>query len=103
MDTIPQITRTGAVDLDIPVLWLAPQKVKDAWCANPDYTEIALHPRGYTTMDSCGCCFTEHPPGWYLGILRRTISFEYVQWSPICAPDGGEIGPSHYFDLLDCD
>jgi len=29
------------------------------------WTDIKCYPNGYTTTDSCGCCFNEYAPGWY--------------------------------------
>lgn len=26
---------------------------------------ISYFPKGFMQIDDCGCCFTEHKPGWY--------------------------------------
>ena len=44
-------------------LQTAPKAVIDAYRAG--WSEITLYPDGYTSMDSCGCCFSGHAPGWY--------------------------------------
>jgi hypothetical protein len=100
---MPAVVTRAAPDSPIPVLWIVPEPLRDAWIADPEYTEIALYPNGWTSMDACGCCFTDHAPGWYLGKVRRTIAGPCISWTPICAPDGGPIAPPHYFDLLDAD
>lgn len=71
----------------------APPPVRRAW--QEGWTEIEFYPNGYHTMDSCGCCFTGHPAGWYgmcpesvrVGNVRFTGIF---RWRFICDPDGGQ-------------
>jgi len=41
----------------------APNAVWQAW--EYGWSEIKHFPKGYDSMDSCGCCITEHAPGWY--------------------------------------
>ena len=87
------------------LLRAAPPAVRSAWILNKGFTRIAFYPNGYTTMDSCGCCFDHHPPGWYLGKVRISSFFgircEDVFWTPICGPDGGPMGKTESWDILE--
>lgn len=87
------------------LLRAAPSAVRRAWILNKAYTRITFLPKGYTSMDSCGCCFTDHPPGWYLG--KVSVYFfinrkcEEVFWAIICGPNGDPPGKTLDWDILD--
>lgn len=54
----------------------APSAVRRAW--QDGWTDIGFYPKGYTSMDSCGCCGTDHPTGWY------GYSTEIIPLMPLC-------------------
>lgn len=84
----------------------APSPVRRAW--QEGWTGIAFYPNGYTSMDSCGCCFTDYPPGWY-GYSTETrpdiskyFREEFLQkWEFICDPKGGQAYDISCWDILD--
>ncbi len=41
----------------------APQPAVIAW--REGWSKITLHPDGFDSWDSCGCCTTGYSPGWY--------------------------------------
>ena len=78
----------------------AVQEVRVRGCAG-----ISFFPKGYTSMDRCGCCFTDHTPGWYERVPRHKE--ESPETSPlkiICCINGKEIATSRSSSssILDC-
>lgn len=71
----------------------APQPVRRAW--QEGWTDIVCYPDGYHTIDSCGCCSTGHPAGWY-GMcpvsvqMGNTLIIGISEWRFICDPNGGQ-------------
>ena len=57
----------------------APQAVREKW--SEGWTEIYFSKTGFTSYDSCGCCGTSWPPGWYGENPRGFHRF-------ICGPHG---------------
>ncbi len=101
----PEQKSAPGIERITALLRAAPPAVRSAWILNKGFTRIAFYPNGYTTMDSCRCCFDHHPPGWYLGKVRISSFFgircEDVFWTPICGLDGGPIGKTESWDILD--
>jgi hypothetical protein len=87
------------------LLRAAPPVVCSAWILDKEYTRIEFRPNGHTSMDSCGCCFTDHPPAWYLGKVREWYfvyaKCEDIYWTAICGPNGGPVGKTENWDILD--
>lgn len=90
---------------DISVMLPAPWAVQCAW--QEGWSDIAFHPEGYVSMDSCGCCFTEYPPGWYgystkMRPLRTICKEPFLrEWKFICDPNGGQEYTLSFWDILD--
>lgn len=74
------------------MLQTAPPPVRRAWHAG--WTDIEFFPDGYTSVFSCGCCFTDHPPGWYGYSTKNSLTF-------ICDPHGGKDYVTDSWDILD--
>lgn len=82
------------------MLHAAPPPVRRAW--RNGWNNIKFYPKGYSSMDSCGCCGTDYPAGWY-GHSTETIPLMSIckepfrKWRFICDPGGGqEYNPSSW-------
>jgi hypothetical protein len=64
----------------------APQEVREKWVVDK-WTEVAFYPHGWYRHDSCGCCGTQYPPGWYGRTPQGSLSF-------IIGPDGKKECPT---------
>lgn len=70
-------------------LQTAPKPVIDAYRAG--WSDVTLYPDGYTSIDACGCCFTEHAPGWYgRNPKEKYLGFgiRAYRWELICGLNG---------------
>ncbi len=75
------------------MLQTVPPPVRRAWHAG--WTDIKFFPDGYSSGDSCGCCGTVYPAGWY-GYATETAPLMSIckepfrKWKFICDPKGGK-------------
>lgn len=75
----------------------APVMVSTAWRAG--WTNITHYPNGFSSMDSCGCCSTDHAPGWY-GYPPR--SSPWNERKRICGSSGESVTNSSVVGGMAC-
>lgn len=70
----------------------APPKARMAWKGG--WNDVSFYPNGDCTINSCGCCGTDYPPGWY-GYDQNGV------WKFICDPKGGDAYKTYSWTCLD--